>query len=75
MKPINLNSQKGRNEYAKSDEEKSLHNKQYGYHSSALRAIRNQEKKYGKVFVEEQRYAINKLDEDCFEILASPIKK
>ena len=74
MKPIDLNTQSGRNEYAKSDSEKSLNGKQYGYYSSASRAIKNQVTKYGQSFVDKQRYGLNQLDENCFEILASPIK-
>ena len=74
MKPIDLNTQSGRNEYAKSDAEKSLHGKQYGHYSSASRAIKNQVKKYGQSFVDKQRYGINQLDADCFEIIASPVK-
>jgi len=74
MIPIDLNTQSGRNEYAKSDTEKSLHGKQYGYSSSASRAIKNQVKKYGQSFIDKQRYCINQLDENCFEIISSPIK-
>lgn len=37
--------------------------KQYGYMSSANRAITNYEKKHGK-----QLFVINKLDEGCFEV-------
>jgi hypothetical protein len=65
----NLNNQKERNEYAKSDAEKSLKGRQYGYRSSAERAINNQVNKYGALFVEGQRYAINQLDDGCFEII------
>lgn len=69
MKVYNLYNQKDRNEYAKSDAEKSLKGRQYGYRSSAKRAIKNQKKKYGTLFVEKQRYGINQLDDGCFEII------
>ena len=59
---FDLNKQKDRNEYAKSKAEKSLP-KQYGYMSSAVRFIKNYEKRYGK-----QRFVIEQLDENCFEV-------
>jgi len=37
--------------------------KQYGYYSSAIRYIKQYEKKYGK-----QKFTINQLDENCFEV-------
>lgn len=37
--------------------------RQYGYYSSANRAIKNYEKKHGK-----KRFSINQLDENCFEV-------
>lgn len=43
--------------------------RQYGYMSSAVRAINNYEKKHGK-----QRFSINQLDENCFEVNIHPIK-
>jgi len=39
-------------------------NKQYAYYSSAVRYIRNYEKKHGK-----QNFVINQLDEDCYEVI------
>ena len=64
----NLNSQSDRNEYIKSDTEKSIKGKQYGYRSSAIRAIKTNALKYGNDFVIKQNYCINQLDEGCFEI-------
>lgn len=63
MKPLDLSSQKDRNEYAKSDVEKKKP-RQYGYRSSAVRYIRKYEKKHG-----EQKFVINQLDENCFEVI------
>lgn len=37
--------------------------RQYGYMSSAVRAIKNYKTKYGS-----QNFSINKLDEGCFEV-------
>ena len=37
--------------------------RQFGYASSANRAIKNYESKHGK-----QKFVINKLDEGCFEV-------
>ncbi|MDP2692712.1 MAG: hypothetical protein Q8O88_03690 [bacterium] len=37
--------------------------KQYGYISSAQRAIKRFEKKHGK-----QKFTINQIDEGCFEV-------
>ena len=42
-------------------------NKQYGYMSSANRYIKNYEKKYGK-----RNWAINQLDEGCYEVIMYP---
>lgn len=39
-------------------------NKQYGSFGSAMRYIRNYEKKHGK-----QLFVINQLDSDCFEVI------
>jgi len=60
---FDLNSQKDRNEYAKSQEEIAMP-KQFGYRSSANRYIKNYEARYGK-----QRFVINQLDENCFEVI------
>jgi hypothetical protein len=37
--------------------------RQYGYMSSANRAIKNFKKKYGN-----RKFSINQLDENCFEV-------
>jgi hypothetical protein len=37
--------------------------KQYGYMSSATRAIKTYEQKHGK-----QKFSIEKIDEGCFEV-------
>jgi hypothetical protein len=37
--------------------------RQYGYMSSAVRAIKNYEMKHGS-----QKFSINKIDEGCFEV-------
>ena len=47
--------------------------KQYGYMSSAIRSIRNYEKK-NKLKRGEQ-FVINQLDADCFEVDLVKIKK
>ena len=41
--------------------------KQFGYLSSALRYIRNYEKKHG-----EQNFVVNQLDEGCYEVYICP---
>jgi hypothetical protein len=60
---FDLNSQKDRNEYAKSNEEIAIP-KQFGYRSSANRYIKNYEARYGK-----QLFVVNQLDADCFEVI------
>jgi hypothetical protein len=40
--------------------------RQYGYMSSADRAIKNYEKKHGKK--KNEQFVINQLDADCFEV-------
>lgn len=48
----------------------STENKQFGYKSSANRYIKNYEKKYGK-----RNWAINQLDEGCYEVIMYSIDK
>jgi hypothetical protein len=47
--------------------------RQYGYMSSASRAIRNYEKKHGKK--KGTQFVINQLDENCFEVAVCVIPK
>lgn len=47
--------------------------RQYGYRSSANRAIRNYEKKHGKQ--SGKQFVINQLDESCFEVNLCVIPK
>ena len=58
-----LSNQKGRNEYAKSTQER-LEPRQYGWYSSARRYIKNYIAKYGY-----RNFVINQLDENCFEVV------
>lgn len=58
---------------AKKAKQKSKFPKQYGYKSSATRAITNYENKHGKK--ENEQFVINQLDENCFEVELLNLKK
>ena len=61
MPIFDLTKQSGRNAYMG-----AYFPRQYGYMSSAIRAIRNYEKKYGAKG--GTQFVINQLDENCFEV-------
>lgn len=63
-----LSKQSDRNKYAG-----GYFPRQYGYRSSANRAIRNYEEKYGKQ--SGKQFVINQLDESCFEVVLCEIPK
>jgi len=46
--------------------------KQYGYRSSALRAIRRWRIRYFAVMTNKFQYIVNRIDEGCYEIEIVP---
>jgi hypothetical protein len=61
MPIFDLSKQSDRNKYAY-----GYFPRQYGYMSSANRAINNYEKKHGKQ--KGKQFVVNQLDENCFEV-------
>lgn len=49
---------------------KTIVGKQYGYRSSALRAIRNYQIRFFPILRRGVKFLVNKIDEGCYEIIA-----